>query len=299
MATFPKAAFSEQESENLIDFIEHNYAKLAKGQRRIASFILSSMDQASFLNANELAGCVNVSPSSVVRFSKKIGFRGYPEMQKRLQDLLVNKINTSGPYDRAKKFRQLIRDNEIFNSLSNDLANLNKLIDSINHEDLKAFVDIIVRSRNKFVIANLSSYSLGHFFYFHTSKIIPGIQFLCNYDGGIFNQVRQLNSEDVVIVFCFPRYTALTLTFAECSAKKGAKIVAITDSKVSPIHRLSTVCLFCPSDGYCLQNSNVASTALLNCIIAELFCRNKEQAIKSLEEIETISTKLNLIEKIR
>jgi len=298
MTASPKAVLFEQELENIIDFLNHNYGTFAKGQKRIASFILSNIDRAPFLNADELAKHVNVSPSSVVRFSKKIGFSGYPEMQKSLQKLLIDKINTSGPYDRAKKFRQLIQDNEIFNSFSKDLSNLNKLIDSINYDDLKAFVDIIVGSKNKFVVANLSSYSLGHFFSFHSGKIIAGIQFLCDYDGGIFNYLKGLSSEDVVIAFCFPRYSTLTLKYSEYAAKKEAKIVSITDSKASPIYRMSKVCLFCPNDGYFLQNSNVAPMALLNCIIAEIFCRNKEQATKNLKEIEAISTKLNLIEKI-
>lgn len=74
----------EGNRDDLMRVIQSKYAKLSKGQKLIAEFILKQYDKAAFMTASKLGASVGVSESTVVRFANELGYEGYPELQKSL-----------------------------------------------------------------------------------------------------------------------------------------------------------------------------------------------------------------------
>ena len=56
-------------NHNVMDRINNGYAKMSKGQKLIADYILKEYDKAAFMTAANLSGLVGVSESTVVRFA--------------------------------------------------------------------------------------------------------------------------------------------------------------------------------------------------------------------------------------
>ena len=83
-----------QVTGNILHTIEENMSGFSKGQRRIASFILENYDTAAFMTAGKLGKAVTVSESTVVRFAMELGYEGYPEMQKALQEMVRTKLTS-------------------------------------------------------------------------------------------------------------------------------------------------------------------------------------------------------------
>ena len=73
--------------QNLLKQLSERMSGFSKGQRQIASYILEHYDRAAYMTASKLGAEVNVSESTVVRFADELGFGGYPELQKALQEL--------------------------------------------------------------------------------------------------------------------------------------------------------------------------------------------------------------------
>ena len=69
-------------------------AGFSKGQKRIARYILEHYDTAAFMTAYRLGETVGVSESTVVRFAAELGFEGYPQLQKTMQELIRSKLTT-------------------------------------------------------------------------------------------------------------------------------------------------------------------------------------------------------------
>ncbi len=237
----------------------------------------------------------------MTRFSKAIGLAGFPEIKKRLKKLVINKVNTigqfRGQFERAKLLQRDDKNNVIRSSLVKDLSNLEKLIIMKNETDVKKFVRILSSARKKYVIASRSSISLGYFFYFQIKKIIPDVTFLNNFDSAIFNDIREIGEKDVVVAISFPRYTKTTIDFSYLAHQKGADIISISDSKVSPLYKLSTVALFCPYESEVYFHSFVAAFALLNSILSELFYKNYDTAIQNLKDEEWIIRQLKIYKR--
>ena len=79
---------------NLIAMIEEGMPTFSKGQKRIANYILEHYDKAAYMTASKMGALVGVSESTVVRFAIELGFEGYPEMQKSLQELIRMKLTS-------------------------------------------------------------------------------------------------------------------------------------------------------------------------------------------------------------
>ena len=185
--------------KNLIEYLEINFETFTHTQKHLTNYLLSNINDVAFLTADEIAEKVNTTPSSVVRFAKQIGYRGYPELQKDLQNLIIDKISVVEELETSKKFDFSKEETTINLSLKKDLSNLNSLIKEINENSIKKVVNIIISSRKKYVIANRSALSLGHFFFFQLKKMVSDVFLLSNFDDGIFDMLRELNPEDVIL----------------------------------------------------------------------------------------------------
>ena len=81
-------------TNDLLNRINSKYSKMSKGQKIIATYITDNYDKAVFLTAAKMGETVGVSESTVVRFATSLGYKGYPEFQEALEELVRNKLNS-------------------------------------------------------------------------------------------------------------------------------------------------------------------------------------------------------------
>jgi len=276
-------------------YIEENYKRLTPTQKNIANYLISNLYEVAFLNADELASRVNTTPSSIVRFAKAIGLYGFPELQKKIQEIVLGKIESIGQLERAKRFKLKNFQSVISTSLSKDISSLDHLIKLINEEDIKGFSKIIISSEKKFIIADRGSFSVGHFLYFELKKILENCVFVNDLDGCFFDNIGAISSNDLVIAISFPRYSTKTIRFVKCSKKKNVTVLSITDNKTSPLYSISNSCLFCPVEVTTFFSSKVAPLALVNAIICEIFYQSYNKSLHNLKNEEQILLEMNVV----
>ncbi len=94
----------ENNNTDLMRMIQTKFSRLSKGQKLIAEYILKHYDKAAFMTAAKLGASVGVSESTVVRFANQLGYEGYPELQKALQELIKNKLTTAQRIELSNDF---------------------------------------------------------------------------------------------------------------------------------------------------------------------------------------------------
>ena len=188
----------------------------------------------------------------------------------------------------------IIRKEEAQANLDINNENLNKLLEIKDDKKIEEFVNIILKAKKKYIIALRTSFSLGHFLYFKMRKIVPNVFLFNNYDQGIYDIIQDLNPEDVVIAISFPRFTNLTINIAKYAKNKGIKLVSITDSRISPLYKISNVCLLCPYKGFTFFNSNVAAMALINSIINRIFNFHYNSGTNHLKKEDSVLLDFNI-----
>ena len=86
-------------AQELIQRLNHSGKKLSKSHRRIAECIVTHYDKVVFMTASKLGEYVGVSESTVVRFAAALGYSGYPQLQKALQELLRHRLTASQRFE--------------------------------------------------------------------------------------------------------------------------------------------------------------------------------------------------------
>ena len=271
---------------DIITRINQYYGKMSKGQKTIANFIYDHYDQAVFMTAAKLGDTVGVSESTVVRFASYVGYSGYPEFQKDLEEWVQNKINSVQKID-AKYGRST--QSEILTSVLN--ADIEKITDTIDNLDPAAFetaVSIILEAKNIYIMGIRSCAPLADFLHFYLNMIRGNVILLRSTSvSETFEQMLRIDEKDAMIGISFPRYSMRTLKAMEFANDRNAKVIAITDTVHSPMNLYSSCNLLARSDMVSIVDSLVAPLSLINALVVAMCLKRPADVTKNLKELES------------
>ena len=267
--------------------IEEKYRDLSKGQKRVAEYVLDNYDKAVFLTAARLGEVVGVSESTVVRFATQLGYKGYPEFQKALEELVRNRLNS---IQRMKVTYGRISQSQILETvLQSDIEKIKQTLNGIDHSAFNQAIDTILNARKIYVLGIRSCAPLAAFMSFYLNLLCDNVIAVnTNSSSEIFEQLIRIGEEDVIIGISFPRYSQRTLKALEFASKRKAKIITLTDSAHSPINIYSSCNLIARSDMASIVDSLVAPLSVVNALIVALCMKKQEEVKGTLETLEQI-----------
>lgn len=267
--------------------IEEKYRDLSKGQKRVAEYVLDNYDKAVFLTAARLGEVVGVSESTVVRFATQLGYKGYPEFQKALEELVRNRLNS---IQRMKVTYGRISQSQILETvLQSDIEKIKQTLNGIDHSAFNQAIDTILNARKIYVLGIRSCAPLAAFMSFYLNLLCDNVIAVnTNSSSEIFEQLIRIGEEDVIIGISFHRYSQRTLKALEFASKRKAKIITLTDSAHSPINIYSSCNLIARSDMASIVDSLVAPLSVVNALIVALCMKKQEEVIGTLETLEQI-----------
>jgi len=274
-------------TNDLLNRINKNYSKMSKGQKLLATYITDNYDKAVFLTAAKMGDIVGVSESTVVRFAMSLGYKGYPEFQKALEELVRNKLNS---VQRMEVTYGRISQSAILETvLQSDADKLKTTLEKIDHSAFELAVDTILNARNIYIVGIRSCAPLASFLSFYLTLMFDNVRLLhTNSSSEIFEQMVRIGEEDVIIGISFPRYSMRTLKALEFANNRSAKVITITDSIHSPMNLYSSCNLIADSDMASIVDSLVAPLSVINALIVALCMRKQKEVAKTLTTLEEI-----------
>ncbi len=271
---------------DLLRLIRQNFPRLSKGQKLIAEYILSHYDKAAFMTAANLGEKVGVSESTVVRFAVALGYEGYPRLQKALQELIKTKLTT---VQRIEMSSDMVNEDDVVrNVLKSDIDNIRATLEEVDVATFDKVVDHIMEARNIYIIGLRTSTTLADFLGFYLNLILENVKVVSRGISEIYEQLFNVGSEDLVLAISFPRYSRRTVEALNFVRKQGAKIIAITDSPLSPLLNYSDYTLFTKSNIASFVDSLVAPMSLINALIIGVSMREKDRVTKVFGRLEDI-----------
>ena len=270
---------------DIITRINEHYSKMSKGQKAISAFIYDHYDQAVFMTAAKLGDTVGVSESTVVCYAMFIGYNGYPEFQRDLEDWVQNKINSVQKI--GAKYGKSTQSEILTSVLESDIE---KLQDTIQHLDPVAFetaVDIILEARNVYVMGVRSCAPLADFLHFYLNMIRGNVILLNTTSvSETFEQMIRIDEQDAMVGISFPRYSMRTLKAMEFANDRNAKVIAVTDTVHSPMNLYSSCNLLARSDMVSIVDSLVAPLSVINALVVAMCLKRPEEVKKNLKNLE-------------
>lgn len=274
-------------SKDLSNRINESYGKLSKGQKRLATYITDNYDKAVFLTAAKLGEIVGVSESTVVRFATHLGYKGYPEFQKALEELVKNKLNS---IQRMEVTYGRINQSKILDTvLRSDAEKLHSTLSKIDEQVFDLAVDTILNAKHIYIIGIRSCAPLASFMAFYFNLIFENVHLIqTSSSSEIFEQMVRIGKDDVIIGISFPRYSMRTLKAMEFANNRSAKVITLTDSVHSPMNLYSSCNLIADSDMASIVDSLVAPLSVINALIVALCMKKQTKVAKTLEMLEDI-----------
>lgn len=272
---------------------EHTFSK---GQKRIAKFILEEYDKAAFMTANRLGKTVGVSESTVVRFAVDLGFDGYPSMQKAMRETVLNRLTS---VQRIEVANNRFSDQDVVSTvLHADMEKLRQTSENVDRQQFQAAVEAILRAKRVYIIGVRSVAPLANFLGYYLNYMFNNVHLIAGYSAGeMFEKIVSINSDDVLVAFSFPRYSASTTKGARYCRSAGATVIGITDSPMSPLGQCSDHCLIAKSDMVSLVDSLVAPLSLVNALIVAVAARKEKELSQTLANLERIWDEYEVYEK--
>ena len=274
-------------TNELTNRINQAYSSMSKGQKLLATYITDNYDKAVFLTAAKLGEVVGVSESTVVRFASHLGYKGYPEFQKALEEMVRNKLNS---IQRMEVTYGRISQSQILETvLQADAEKIKYTVENIDQSAFEMAVDTILKAKTIYIVGIRSCAPLASFLSFYLNLMFDHVvQLNTNNSSELFEQMVRISDEDVIIGISFPRYSMRTLKAMEFANNRNAKVITLTDSVHSPMNLYSSCNLIASSDMASIVDSLVAPLSVINALIVALCMKKQSEVVKTLEELENI-----------
>ncbi|MDD4796327.1 MAG: MurR/RpiR family transcriptional regulator [Eubacteriales bacterium] len=274
-----------QEARDLAQRINAAHTSMSKGHKRIAQFILTTYDKAAYMTALQLGDTVGVSESTVVRFAMNLGYEGYPQLQRALQDKVRNKLTT---LQRMEMTSDMTCANVLKTVLKADINNLRYTTEEIDAGVFERVVDELCAARKIYIMGRRSSAPLAQFLGYYLSYMMDNIVVVTSGINDILEQLVHIGPQDALIGISFPRYSKRTMEGLDFAKNRGAKLVAITDSTSSPLGLHADYLLTARSNIATFVDSPVAAFSIANALIVAISQCKRDVVAKNFAQLEGI-----------
>lgn len=273
------------ESTDLLARINANYNSFSKGQKLLANYIVDNYDRAAFITASRMGRTVGVSESTVVRFAYALGYDGYPELQRSLQEMIRNRLTT---VQRIQLTSDLEQDEVLSTVLKADIGNIRSTIESVDTGVFNTVIDNMLKARRVYLVGIKSAAPLAQFFGYYLNFILEDVMIVTSMQSDVYESMLRIGEGDMCIGISFPRYSSRTVDALKFARDRGAYVAALTDSMFSPIAELADSVLIARSDMASFADSLVAPLSLINAIIVGAGLRRKTAVSECLNQLEGI-----------
>jgi DNA-binding MurR/RpiR family transcriptional regulator len=280
-------------SEDVIDELRRQYDRLTQSQKRIAEYIVDHPDRVAFSTVDQMAGQLGVNPSTIVRFTYRLGLKGFPDLQERTRQLVRGQLSAASEIVNENSVLVHLEGTTFGTSLGQDLQNLRRTISAIKVEDLQRASDMIAGARQVFVVGSFNAYSVAFFLGLALDRIRGNTTI---WSGDMTLQASQsleLGPDDCLVAFTSAPYAVSTQRAALLAKEARAKVIAVTDTPISAVGQIADVILAAASTGAGLQNSFLAAMAVANALLNGVAAANSELTLERYGRLAKVLGRLD------
>lgn len=283
-----KAEFFSKIREGALNFSPKNMA--------LANFVVPNYQRVAFMTARQLAQKCGVSESTVMRFVTSLGYTGYPDFLRTLQDIVNHEltaverfaITPQGKEEKRgpgkRKDERLIR-----KTILREIENLKRLHDQFSEEEFDRSVEEIVKAKQVSILGFRVSASLAIYFGYLLKKVKEMVSVITEGGSTVYDYMGSLEKDSLIIAIGFRRYPSELIDILKYCKSRSLKVFAITDNMVSPVAAMADLIQVVECTGESFVDTFAAPICLINGLIAEAAIRDKKKSLSMLDKLEKIA----------
>lgn len=224
------------------------YEQLSKRLQQIARYVLDEPNELALETLAVIAERCGVQPSAIVRFAQSFGFTGATQMQRLFREGLRSGNAALGYSDRVRHFQEAASkttagDGLLGEFVQGNIMALQNLEQTISSDDIRQAVKLIARADTVHVAGFRRSFPISSYLAYSLQQVGKKVMFIDGVAGLARQQVATMGAKDLLIAVSYQPYAEETVDLVAIAVERGAKILSLTDSRVSPIAKAGTVVL--------------------------------------------------------
>jgi len=273
--------------------IAQQYARLGRNQKKIADFLTQRYHEAAFINAFALSQRLEVDPATVTRFAQRLGYAGYPELLREIQEMVRKELRADYKPPAGRTDEEAL----FLTSLAEERENLQRAITHLRGETVTAVLSALRAAENIYVVAHGLARGPAQTFVAQlqgllglSTQLIPTDQLIAPVS------LSAVGERDVVMGVSLAAQNDDTAQLLKLARSRGAKTVGLATSHTSPTASSAELILVCPGE----SPAGLPSTVCLAAILAALFQALALQQSETLGRVKDgLLSNLNWIQQAR
>jgi DNA-binding MurR/RpiR family transcriptional regulator len=273
-------------TEDILNQLVEVYDDLSPQLRRAARHLLDNPNEIGVSSMRALAHEADVHPNTLVRLARAVGFESYASFREPFRDSLRG--SGEGFPDRARWLQSLAEGHShgaLFSQMAAaNLTNVEHLFAGTSAEEIKAVADLIVTSRTTYVLGVGAAYSLAHNFWYVTRMALDKLVQLPRLGSLAADDLVKAGPEDVLLAMTFHPYRTDIVETARMAADRQMTVVAVTDSRSSPLALASDYTFVTPNSTPQFFPSLVATLAFLETLTAFIIADADRTVVANIDD---------------
>ncbi|MGF7162960.1 DNA-binding MurR/RpiR family transcriptional regulator [Rhodoligotrophos appendicifer] len=274
--------------ESLQELIEQSYPSLTPQIRRAAKYVLSAPTEIALYPMRTIAQSAKVSPSALVRLATQLGFDSYNDFR----DLFRQEISRApGPGRYAADAEQLVASRgedplteKARSAITTMLASTAEQFGPDLIGKIEKAAQCILDAKTVYLIAFRNNHAAAFFFFYVARLLRKGIILVEGSHGMLIDELSAIEPGDCALVMSYEPY-ALDAVKASMFAKEaGAKVIALTDSTLSPVASGAEHVLVTPRVSVSFYQSSIPTMAVLETLIYFLVAGGGTEAVQRVSK---------------
>lgn len=240
----------------------------SKRQKAIAKYIIENSEAVPFMTAQMLSRAAQVSESSIVRFARQLGYSGYSQLRRALQQHVKDKLSSVN--------EAAAEPDELMQTVEAGKLSLKSIMTVQNQRALEAAVELLARAKKIIVQSGLGMEGVDG--YFASNLRALGLN-ACSAPCGISREIFELDESSALLIISGSYFSQLSGP-ARYAREKGASVLVLADDEAAPMGRYAQVML--PGKGI------IAVAALMEALLAALANSCSRSLDQNLAELDAL-----------
>ncbi|MDH5433526.1 MAG: MurR/RpiR family transcriptional regulator [Gammaproteobacteria bacterium] len=251
----------------MLILIRQGEIKIDMGKKSLSALIsmINEPDIVAASNIVELGEKMDISPASITRLVRLFGFSKFNQFQNIFKQRAKASINF---YSQKAQFLFISKPEtplELFEKqLDSTRDNINICTANLDNQTLNQISTSLATESRIFIFGHKQSSALASLLKYGLTLIRDNVFLLGQIEHGISTELNQLKKRDLLVLFSSAPYSNLTVEVASLAKSKECKVLAITDSVLSPLNDFASYSIHMPTGGLYYTNNLAA-----NCILVE------------------------------
>jgi len=274
--------------QTVAERINSLFNDLTRAEHQLADKMMENYPASGLGSITTIAEASGVSTPTVVRMSKKLGFKGFSELQAALR--LEVEARISNPISKHNRWAENAPDTHVLNRFADAvMENMRQTLRQLDPDEFNAVTKLLADQQHAVhVVGGRITRSLADYFFTHMQMIRDDLTLVPSNSNSWPHYVLNMQPGDILVAFDIRRYERDILRLAELAQSKGVTLILFTDQWGSPAAKYATHSFHCRIEAPSAWDSSVVTLFIVESLVAAVQTENwdtTKERIKVLEDL--------------